>query len=73
EVIAWTNITVNYYNDIIRKRLFKTDNLNKVMKGEQMIADKPIFNDKGEIIFTTSDEFEIVDFWMNKHRGIMRT
>ena len=64
KVIAWTNVTVNYYNDIIRKRLFKTDNLNKVMKGEQMIADKPIFNDKGEIIFTTSDEFEIVDYEM---------
>ena len=64
KVIAWTNITVNYYNDIIRKRLFKTDNLDKVMKGEQIIADKPIFNNKGEIIFTTSDEFEIVDYEM---------
>jgi len=61
KVIAWTNATVNHYNDIIRKRLFKTDNPDKIMKGEQMIADSPIFN-KEDIIFNTSDEFEVTDY-----------
>lgn len=66
KVIAWTNRTVDYYNEIIRMRLFKTANLAKVMKGEQMIADSPIFNDEEEIVFNTSDEFEIVDYEMRQ-------
>ena len=65
KVIAWTNNVVHYYNDIIRKRLFKTENPDKVMKGEQMIADSPIFDDE-DIIFNTSDEFEVVDYEIKK-------
>ena len=57
KVIAWTNKMVNTCNEIIRRSIFKVPKLDKVMLGEKLIANKPIFNQEHEIIFSTSDEF----------------
>ena len=58
KVIAWTNKMVNTCNEIIRRSIYNTHpKLDKIMLGEKLIANKPIFNDSHEIIFSTSDEF----------------
>ena len=61
KVISWTNATVDYYNTLIRERYFNTPNLAKIMKGEKLIANESIIQE-GQIIFNTSDEFEVVDY-----------
>lgn len=61
KVIAWTNETVDYYNELIRKRIFKNSNLGFIVKGDKLIADSSIIEERN-IIFNTSDEFEVVDF-----------
>jgi ATP-dependent exoDNAse (exonuclease V) alpha subunit len=80
KVIAWTNKTVDFMNDKIRRMLYKNDvvystdypqgRLNKIMVGEKLIADKPIIvkkndafgGERGEIVFTTNDEFQVLSF-----------
>jgi exodeoxyribonuclease-5 len=60
--IAWTNIAVDAFNLMIRRHLFKTETPAPIMVGEKLIADTPIFDETGVIIFNTSDEFEVVEF-----------
>lgn len=75
KLLAWTNRTVDGFNNLIRKRIFNTTELLSIMKGEKLIADKPIIDTHKEydewsgknkpvvdILFNTSDEFEVVDF-----------
>jgi len=63
KVIAWTNKMVNTCNEIIRHSIYKSSpKLSKIMLGEKLIADKPIFNEDHEIIFNTSDEFTVEQF-----------
>jgi ATP-dependent exoDNAse (exonuclease V) alpha subunit len=61
KVIAWTNKTVDGFNVLIRKYIFGTANLKLIMKGEKLIADKPII-DGEDIVFATSDEFTVEDY-----------
>lgn len=61
KVIAWTNKTVDTYNNIIRKNLFHTETLKPLFVGEKLIADTPVIKDEN-IVFNTSDEFEVIDF-----------
>jgi exodeoxyribonuclease-5 len=61
KVLAWTNKTVDGFNRLIRRHIFDTPDLKYIMKGEKMIADKPIMENE-DIIFTTSDEFTILDY-----------
>lgn len=67
KVIAWTNKTVDGFNNLIRKHIFNTNDLKYIMKGEKMIADKPIVENE-EIIFTTSDEFTVIDYRMRSEK-----
>lgn len=60
KVIAYKNNTVNSMNAAISKRIFGND-ITKIMKGEKLIANNPIFSNKA-IIFSTSDEFEVIGF-----------
>jgi ATP-dependent exoDNAse (exonuclease V) alpha subunit len=63
KVIAWTNKMVNTCNEIIRRSIYKKEPLlNKIMLGEKLIANKPIFNEEHDIIFSTSDEFVVEEF-----------
>lgn len=61
KTIAWTNKTVDMFNAIIRSRIFKGKDIQPIMVGEQLIADKPIMLNN-EILFSTSDEFRVVDY-----------
>jgi len=59
KVIAWTNDTVDAINNRIRKMIYAGHDLQKIMVGEKLIADKPIFEivgDEQTIIFNTNDE-----------------
>ena len=63
KLISWTNKTVDYYNKLIRERLFNTVKLQKIMVGEKLIADTSIITRQFggvTILFNTSDEFEVV-------------
>lgn len=61
KVIAWRNKTVETMNNIIRRMIYGQDRLPRIMNGEKLIANKPIFD--GEyIIFNTNDEMEVVEY-----------
>lgn len=63
KVISWTNATVDYYNKLIRQRIFNTVKLVKIMEGEKLIADTTIITREfgtPSILFNTSDEFEVI-------------
>lgn len=59
KVIAWRNKTVDLLNQTIREMIYKGHPLTKVMVGEKVLANKPIFDEDEDILFTTSEEFEI--------------
>lgn len=63
KTISWTNNTVDYYNKLIREKIFNQVNLPKIMEGEKLIADTAIITREfgtPSIIFNTSDEFEVL-------------
>ena len=63
KVIAWTNRTVDYYNNLIRRMIYGQDVLPRIMKGEMLIADSPIMEDgTTRILFTTNEEMEVMDY-----------
>jgi len=64
KVVAWTNRVVDLFNNHIRKLIFKEEKLSKIMVGEKLIADAPIFeefSDSTRPIFNTNDEIVIRD------------
>lgn len=61
KVIAWRNRSVDAINKHIRHMIYG-DALQKIMIGEKLLANRPIFSDDQEIIFNTSEEFEIEKF-----------
>jgi len=64
KVIAWTNKTVNRFNDIIRAHLFG-ENLPKVIEGDKLIADAPVMEDK-RILIHTNEEMDVVEVNINE-------
>lgn len=62
KVIAWRNKTIDTVNKVIREFIYPGQVLTKVMIGEKVLANKPIFDEDEEIIFTTSEEFTILNF-----------
>lgn len=58
KVLAWRNIVINKYNELIRTHIFG-DNLPKIMTGDKLIADAPIIEDK-KIMISTNDEMEVI-------------
>ena len=61
KLIAWRNDTVNGFNDVIRKFIYKTNRLDYVMPGEKLIADTPVIVNNN-IVFNTSDEFTVISY-----------
>lgn len=62
KVIAWRNKTIDTVNKVIREFIYPGQVLTKVMIGEKVLANKPIFDEEKTIIFTTSEEFSIKGF-----------
>jgi hypothetical protein len=58
KVIAWRNKTVHAVNSHIRRTIFGED-IVKIMSGEKLLANKPIFDGEGGILFNTSEEFTV--------------
>lgn len=60
KVIAWTNATVDRYNQRIRKLIYKTDNPDKIMLREKLVLDKPYSSPSGKgmvrTMLSTNDE-----------------
>lgn len=64
KVVAWTNRTVDAFNEIIRKMRFGKDVAGLVV-GDKLIADVPIIDNEEAIktiLFSTNDEFTVVGF-----------
>lgn len=61
KIIAWTNVIVDQANDRIRTMLFGA-NLDKIVVGEKLLANTPIWDDEGAIEFQTNDEFSVLEF-----------
>jgi ATP-dependent exoDNAse (exonuclease V) alpha subunit len=56
--IGWTNRTVNKFNAMIRQYLFG-ENLPKIMVGDKLIMDAPVFEDR-KILISTNEEAEVL-------------
>ena len=61
KVLAWTNKTVKSFNLTIRKMIYGAG-ADKICVGEKLIANRPITNDEGFIIFHNNDEFEVLSY-----------
>lgn len=64
KVLAWTNDQVNASNAAIRRHRLKTPFPAKIVLGEYLIADSPIFkvgNTQKSIIIYTSEEMEVME------------
>lgn len=62
KVIAWRNKTVSTMNGIIRKTIYgEASGKAKILKGEKLIANNPIIEER-EIIFNTNDEFTVIKY-----------
>lgn len=66
KVIAWRGETVTYLNNTIRNMIFPYDDFEfdleehgKILPGEKLIANTPIFSDINNILFNTSSEFDV--------------
>jgi exodeoxyribonuclease-5 len=62
KLIAWRNRTVASANSRIRGMIYGDEELKKIMPGEKLLANKPIFDEDGAIIFNTSEEFTIESY-----------
>jgi exodeoxyribonuclease V len=67
KVLAWRNVTVGSFNNIIRSMIYadqmpETGKLPKIMHGEKLIANSPIVADFNMIIYSTNEEFVVVDY-----------
>jgi len=62
KVIAWRNKTVSTMNGIIRKAIYgELSEKSKILKGEKLIANNPIIEER-EIVFNTNDEFSVIKY-----------
>lgn len=64
KVIAWTNRTVDEINHRIRKLLYQDLSKNKLVIGENLIADEPIkeHDSKWDIVFNNNSEMKVLNF-----------
>lgn len=62
KVIAWRNVTIDKLNSIIRRLIYKDQDLTKIMIGEKLVANKPIMDRYNIVVFNTNDEFEVVSY-----------
>lgn len=69
KILCWTNSMVNGFNNSVRKMIYG-ENPGQLEIGEKLIANMPILQGR-DIIFTTNDEFEVVDY-ISKERKIER-
>lgn len=65
KVIAYTNKTVDQFNRMIRKRIYRADTnevLPYIMKGEKLIVDKPVILPlTNKVLLSTNEEIEVLD------------
>ena len=60
KILSWTNDMVDGFNTLVRKMIYG-ENPAQIEMGEKLIANRPIMQGN-DIIFTTNDEFEVVDY-----------
>ena len=70
KVLAYRNVTVDRYNQIIRELIYKKSNLPKILVGEQLIVDKPIMTfdfvlNAWVMVIPTNEELEVLNVLEN--------
>lgn len=58
KVIAWRNLTVDYYNKFVRNFKYGI-NANKIVIDEKLIADRPIKNEEDQVLFNTNEDLVV--------------
>jgi len=58
KVLAWRNKTVGTMNTLIRNLIYGDAGKSKILVGDKLIVNSPIFKDK-TIVFNTNDEFVV--------------
>lgn len=61
KVIAWRNNTVDTFNRMIRRLIYKEPNLPLIMVGEKLIVDAPIIMPSSQRILLANNEEIVVD------------
>ena len=59
KVLAWHNSTVDVFNKTIRKMIYGKDANDRIVVGEELIANSPILSGD-EVLFTTNAEFQVI-------------
>lgn len=64
KIIAWRNVTVDAYNKIVRKHIYKQHPglLPFIMPNEKMIIDKPVVMTNGKILLTSNEEIVVQEY-----------
>lgn len=60
KVTAWRNATVDSFNQEIRKIIYGTEQLSKIINGEKLIMDEPLLED-GKILLTNNEDVYVRD------------
>jgi intein/homing endonuclease len=59
KIIAWRNLTVNFYNKYVRNAKYGLK-ANKIVLDEKLIVDKPIKNEDGDnVLFNTNEDLVV--------------
>lgn len=58
KVIAWRNVTVDFYNKLVRNFKYGTK-AGKIVLDEKLIVDRPIKNDDDKVSFSTNEDLVV--------------
>jgi hypothetical protein len=61
KILAWRNVTVNKYNDLIRSYIYDQKDLAKILPGDKLIANEAILEGK-QIIIHNNEEMEVISY-----------
>lgn len=58
KIIAWRNLTVDYYNKLVRNFKYGIG-ASKIVLDEKLIVDKPIKNEEDQVLFNTNEDLVV--------------
>lgn len=67
KIIAWRNVTVNFYNKMVRNCKYGPA-VPKIVLGEKLLVDKPIKNNAGHVMFNTNDEIVVTNIELKEKK-----
>lgn len=63
KIIAWRNVTVDSFNEMIRSIIYENNrNIYKIMPNEKLIVNSPIMNENNFILYNINDELTVKNY-----------